>query len=94
MTSSVTSPLEVQFGQMPSLNQMFSASSARASVITLQFNLEISLDIAEQEMQSGDQRGGQPAAGRSARAADLCQGQPGGRADPTSIGADLQKPWR
>src|SRR5882724_6652359 len=47
MTSSVTSPLEVQFGQMPSLAQMFSTSSAGASVITLQFGLDISLDIAE-----------------------------------------------
>ena len=52
MTSSVTSPLEVQFGQMPSLNQMFSTSSAGASVITLQFGLDISLDIAEQEVQA------------------------------------------
>ncbi len=52
MTSSVTSPLEVQFGQMPSLNQMFSTSSAGASVITLQFTLDISLDIAEQEVQA------------------------------------------
>src|SRR5580693_7512741 len=52
MTSSVTSPLEVQFGQMPSLNQMFSTSSAGASVITLQFSLDISLDVAEQEVQA------------------------------------------
>src|SRR6201998_4709522 len=52
MTTSVTAPLEVQFGQMPSLNQMSSASSAGASVITLQFTLEISLDIAEQEVQA------------------------------------------
>jgi multidrug efflux pump len=52
MTSSVTSPLEVQFGQMPSLNQMFSTSSAGSSVITLQFSLDISLDIAEQEVQA------------------------------------------
>src|SRR5271156_218521 len=52
MTSSVTAPLEVQFGQMPSLNQMFSTSSAGASVITLQFGLNISLDIAEQEVQA------------------------------------------
>src|SRR6201991_4040125 len=52
MTSAVTSPLEVQFGQMPSLNQMFSTSSAGASVITLQFALDISLDIAEQEVQA------------------------------------------
>jgi multidrug efflux pump len=52
MTSSVTAPLEVQFGQMPSLNQMSSTSSAGASVITLQFSLSISLDIAEQEVQA------------------------------------------
>src|SRR6202789_482985 len=53
MTSSVTSPLEVQFGQMPSLNQMFSTSSAGASMITLQFTLDVSLDVAEQEVQGG-----------------------------------------
>jgi len=52
MTSSVTAPLEVQFGQMPNLNQMSSVSSAGASVITLQFSLSISLDIAEQEVQA------------------------------------------
>ncbi|MGC2410410.1 MAG: MdtB/MuxB family multidrug efflux RND transporter permease subunit [Methyloceanibacter sp.] len=52
MTSSVTAPLEVQFGQMPSLNQMNSMSSAGASVITLQFTLNISLDVAEQEVQA------------------------------------------
>src|ERR1700722_1264616 len=42
MTSSVTSPLEVRFGQVPSLNQMFSPSSAGASLITLQFGLDVS----------------------------------------------------
>jgi multidrug efflux pump len=52
MTSSVTAPLEVQFGQMPGLNQMSSTSSGGASVITLQFNLDLSLDIAEQEVQA------------------------------------------
>ncbi|MDE2600879.1 MAG: MdtB/MuxB family multidrug efflux RND transporter permease subunit [Bradyrhizobium sp.] len=52
MTSSVTAPLEVQLGQMPNLNQMSSISSAGASVITLQFGLTISLDIAEQEVQA------------------------------------------
>jgi multidrug efflux pump len=52
MTSAVTSPLERQFGQMPSLNQMYSQSSAGASVITLRFGLDISLDIAEQEVQA------------------------------------------
>jgi multidrug efflux pump len=52
MTSSVTAPLERQFGQMPSLNQMSSQSSAGASVITLQFNIDLPLDIAEQEVQA------------------------------------------
>jgi len=52
MTSSITAPLEVQFGQMPGLNQMSSMSSGGASVITLQFSLDLSLDIAEQEVQA------------------------------------------
>jgi len=52
MTSSVTAPLERQFGEMPSLNQMSSTSSSGASVITLQFNLDLPLDIAEQEVQA------------------------------------------
>ena len=52
MTSSVTAPLEVQLGQMPSLNQMTSVSSAGASVITLQFSLNLGLDVAEQEVQA------------------------------------------
>jgi multidrug efflux pump len=52
MTSSVTAPLERQFGQMPSLNQMSSTSSAGASVLTLQFSLDLTLDIAEQEVQA------------------------------------------
>ncbi len=52
MTSSVTAPLERQFGQMPSLNEMSSTSSAGASVITLQFGLDLTLDIAEQEVQA------------------------------------------
>src|SRR5437763_3021598 len=52
MTSSITAPLEVQFGQMPNLNQMSSVSSAGASVIMLQFGLSISLDVAEQEVQA------------------------------------------
>src|SRR5213594_2687858 len=52
MTSSVTAPLERQFGQMPGLNQMSSTSSGGASVITLQFSLGLSLDVAEQEVQA------------------------------------------
>src|SRR5512144_2612133 len=51
ITSSITAPLERQFGQMPGLNQMSSTSSGGASVITLQFSLALSLDVAEQEVQ-------------------------------------------
>ena len=52
MTSSITAPLERQFGQMPGLNQMTSTSSGGSSVVTLQFSLDIDLDIAEQEVQA------------------------------------------
>src|SRR5512137_1634305 len=52
MTSLITAPLERQLGQLPGLNQMSSSSSGGASVITLQFNLSLSLDIAEQEVQA------------------------------------------
>ncbi len=52
MTSAVTAPLERQFGQMPGLAQMASTSSGGASVITLQFSLELPLDVAEQEVQA------------------------------------------
>ncbi|MFZ6862528.1 MdtB/MuxB family multidrug efflux RND transporter permease subunit [Undibacterium sp. Ji67W] len=52
ITSSVTAPLERQFGQMPGLSQMSSSSSGGASVITLQFSLDLTLDVAEQEVQA------------------------------------------
>ncbi|MCJ2043468.1 MdtB/MuxB family multidrug efflux RND transporter permease subunit [Methylobacterium sp. J-078] len=52
MTSAVTAPLERQFGQLANLNQMTSQSSAGASVITLQFSLDLPLDIAEQQVQA------------------------------------------
>ncbi len=52
MSSSVTAPLERQFGQVPGLKQMTSTSSGGASVITLQFSLNLSLDVAEQEVQA------------------------------------------
>ena len=52
MASSVTAPLERQFGQMPGLTQMTSASSNGSSVITLLFSLNLSLDVAEQEVQA------------------------------------------
>ena len=50
MTTSVTAPLERQLGQMPGLTQMLSQSAAGASVITLEFDLDLSLDSAEQEV--------------------------------------------
>ena len=50
--SSITAPLERQFGQMPGLKQMSSTSSGGASVVTLQFNLELDLDVAEQSVQA------------------------------------------
>src|SRR5579872_6798509 len=52
VTSAITAPLEKQLGQMPGLDQMASTSSAGASVITLQFNLSLALDVAEQEVQA------------------------------------------
>ena len=51
MASSVTAPLERQLGQMPGLQQMTSTSSDGSSVITLQFNLSMNIDIGEQEVQ-------------------------------------------
>ena len=52
IASSITAPLERQFGQMPGLRQMTSTSSGGSSVIVLQFSLELSLDVAEQEVQA------------------------------------------
>src|SRR6201985_750139 len=51
MAASVTAPLERQFGQVPGLQQMTSTSSDGSSVITLQFNLSLDIDVAEQEVQ-------------------------------------------
>ena len=50
--SSITSPLERQFGQLPGLSQMTSSSTFGSSIITLQFNLDESIDVAEQEVQA------------------------------------------
>ncbi|MDL2266669.1 MdtB/MuxB family multidrug efflux RND transporter permease subunit [Desulfovibrio sp. OttesenSCG-928-G15] len=52
ITSGITAPLEQQFGQMPGLNRMSSQSSGGASVITLQFTLEMSMDVAVQQVQA------------------------------------------
>ena len=58
ISTTVTAPLERQFGQMPGLNQMTSTSSGGASVITLRFSLGLSLDVAEQEVQAAINAGG------------------------------------
>ena len=52
MASSVTAPLERQFGEVPGLNQMTSTSSYGSSIITLQFDLDLNIDVAEQEVQA------------------------------------------
>src|SRR5277367_546220 len=52
ISTTVTAPLERQFGQMPGLSQMTSTSSGGASVITLRFSLGLSLDVGEQEVQA------------------------------------------
>lgn len=52
VTSSITAPLERQFGQIPGLSQMTSTSSSGCSIITLRFNLELDIDIAAQQVQA------------------------------------------
>src|SRR5438445_458177 len=52
MASSITAPLERQFGEVPGLNQMTSTSSDGSSLITLQFSLDLNIDVAEQEVQA------------------------------------------
>src|SRR5438132_3716904 len=58
MASSVTAPLERQFGQVPGLSQMTSTSSFGSSLITLQFNLQQNIDVAEQQVQAAINAGG------------------------------------
>jgi len=53
VASAITAPLERQFGEVPGLNQMASTSSDGSSVITLQFVLNLNIDVAEQEVQQG-----------------------------------------
>ena len=77
MTSVITAPLERQFGQMPGLTQMSSTSSGGASVITLQFNLNLDLDIAEQTVQAAINAAGNFLPDDLPQAADLQQGQSG-----------------
>src|SRR5277367_6566180 len=56
--SSVTAPLERQFGQVPGLNQMTSTSTFGGSLIILQFTLNMSIDVAEQQVQAAINAGG------------------------------------
>src|SRR5437879_9147946 len=58
IVSSVTAPLERQFGQVPGLNQMTSTSTFGASLITLQFDLDQNIDVAEQQVQAAINAGG------------------------------------
>jgi len=58
MTNTVTAPLEKQFGQMPGLQRMSSSSAAGVSIVTLQFSLGQTLDVAEQEVQAAINAGG------------------------------------
>src|SRR5881296_346934 len=56
--TTITAPLERQFGQMQGLNQMTSTSAGGVSVIVLQFDLSLELDVAEQEVRSEERRVG------------------------------------
>ena len=82
MASSVTAPLERQFGLMPGLTLMTSTSSSGSSVITLQFSLDLSLDVAEQQVQAADQRGLHLPSVGPADPSCLQQSEPGRRAHP------------
>ena len=88
MASSVTSPLERQFGQVPGLNQMTSNSSFGSSVITLQFVLNLNIDVAEQEVQASINAASTYLPARSAQSADLQQDQSRRRSD-SDAGLDL-----
>jgi len=100
-TRTITAPLERQLGQIPGLKQLSSTSSGGASVITLQFGLEVSLGVAEQDVQAAinaamsrlpsDMDGVQLPARGPACAAGVPQGQPGRHPHP-DLGGDLARP--
>ncbi|MBW6055130.1 efflux RND transporter permease subunit [Escherichia coli] len=81
MTSAVTAPLERQFGQMSGLKQMSSQSSGGASVITLQFQLTLPLDVAEQEVQAAINAATNLLPSDLPQPAGLQQSEPGRSAD-------------
>ena len=82
MASAVTAPLERQFGQLPGLNQMTSISSGGSSIITLQFELNLNIDVAEQEVQAAINAAQNVSADGSAdRRRFTARSNPGRRAD-------------
>ena len=90
MASSVTAPLERQFGQVPGLQQMTSTSSDGSSVITLQFNLSLNIDVAEQEVQQSINASGTFLPARPARRRRIySKTNPADTPDPDA-GAHLQ----
>ena len=98
MASSVTAPLERQFGQVPGLNQMTSTSSQGASVITLQFVLDLNIDVAEQQVQAAINAAGTFLPTDLPNPPIYSKTNPGRRAHPDP-GADFQDPaavarWR
>ncbi len=90
MASSVTAPLERQFGEVPGLQQMTSTSSDGSSVITLEFNLTLNIDVAEQEVQQSINASGTYLPGGPARSSDLRQGESRRYAHPDA-GADVRR---
>jgi hypothetical protein len=82
VASAVTAPLERQLGEVPGLNQMLSTSSEGASVITLQFALSLSIDVAEQDVQEAINAAQSYLPAQLPTPPDLQQGQPGRRPDP------------
>lgn len=81
VTSAITAPLERQFGQMSGLKQMSSQSSGGASVVTLQFQLTLPLDVAEQEVQAAINAATNLLPNDLPNPCGLQQGEPGGSAD-------------
>ena len=88
MANLVTAPLERQFGQIPALATMTSSSSYGISQITLQFDLNRDIDAAAQDVQAAINAAGSTLPRNLPYPADLCQGEPGRRAD-RDAGADL-----
>ena len=86
MASSVAQPLERQFAQIPGIAQMTSTSYLGTAAVTIQFDLNRSIDGAANDVQARDQRRRRPVAEEPPLAADLPQGQPGGFADPAVVG--------